>query len=278
MNAVQSYIDAVSNFISSIQNLISDFACKIAKYMKIVFNKIKEYVLKTINKALSPTVDKLPPNLRYTYFDVKSSVTELINCLYSKITDNLCGLIQSLLNNQIETSLPSNQKLKSPKPPICSVEKLTGDLIALNMNEMNTGINGVLNNINKFLNDIQSQLGVVSGGLGAVKDMIGGINGSITSALSFENIKLNVFGCDLKPNCAVSDYYTLQNGSGAAEDPQQPRPAEVDKAAQGTPPETKATETPYAQPSQNQSDIYINPKTGQPALGAPGSSIGGIQF
>jgi hypothetical protein len=255
LNAAQSYIDAVSNFISSIQDLIADFACKIAKYMKIVFNKIKEYVLKTINKALSPTIDTLPPNLRYTYFDVKSSITELINCLYAKITNNLCGLIQSILNGQIEQSLPKDKRLRSPKPQICAAEKLTGDLIALNMNEMNTGVNGILDNINNFLNDIQSQLGVVSGGIGAVKDIIGGVSGSITSALSFENIKLNVFGCDLKPNCATSDYYTLQNGSGAAEDPQQPRPSEVDKAAQGTPPTDKATEKPYAQPSRNQPDV-----------------------
>ncbi len=258
LNTARSYIDAVSNFISSIQNLISDFACKIAKYMKIVFNKIKEYVLKTINKKLSPTVDLLPPNLRYTYFDVKSSITELINCLYSKITNNLCGLIQSLLNEQIETSLPTNQNLKSPKTPICSVEKLAGDLIALNMDQMNTGINGVLDNINNFLSDIQSQLGVVSGGPSSFKDAIGGVNGSITSALSFENIKFNVFGCDLKPNCPASDYYTLQNGAGAAEDPQQPRSAEVDKAAQGTPPKSQVTETPYAQPSRNQPDVINN--------------------
>jgi hypothetical protein len=132
--------------------------------------------------------------------------------------------------------------------------------------------------VNKFLNDIQSDIGVVSGIAGKGKDLIGGINGSITSALSFENIKLNIFGCDLKPNCAASDYYSLQSGSGAAEDAQQPRVAEVDKSSQKptTPPQT--TEKPFAQPSQNQSDIYTNPRTGQPRLGAPGSSIGGIQF
>jgi hypothetical protein len=98
-------------------------------------------------------------------------------------------------------------------------------------------------------------LGNISGAIGNIKDLIGGITGSITSALSFENIKLNVFGCDLKPNCAASDYYTIQNGSGAAEDEQQPRPAEVDKAAQGSPTSPQVTEKPYASPSQNQPDI-----------------------
>lgn len=255
LNSSQSYIDAVSNLLGSIDALISDIACKIAKYMKIVFNKIKEYVLKQINKALAPTVEQLPPNLRYTYFDVKSSITELINCLYNKITNNLCGLIQSLLNNQIKRQLPKDKTKKAVKPPICSVEKLTGDVIALNMDEMTTGINGILNNISNFLKDSQALLGTVSGAISSVEDLIGGIKGSITSALSFENIKLNVFGCDLKPNCASSDYYTLANGSGAVEDPQQPRPSQVDKASQGEPAAPKVEEKPYAQPSQNQMDV-----------------------
>ena len=98
-------------------------------------------------------------------------------------------------------------------------------------------------------------MGIVSGSIGGARDLIGGISGSITSALSFENIKINIFGCDLKPNCAVSDYYTLQNGSGAAEDPQQPRPAQVDKAAQGTPIAPQTAEKPYAQPGQNEPDL-----------------------
>ena len=123
------------------------------------------------------------------------------------------------------------------------------------MSDMNTGINGILDNVNAFLNDIQSELGVVTDVIQGTKSLIDGISGSITSALSFENIKLNVFGCDLKPNCAASDYYTLQNGSGAAEDPQQPRVAEVDRASQKEITATQITEKPYAQPGQNQPDI-----------------------
>jgi len=42
LNAAQSYVDAVSNVLSDIQSLISNFACTIAKYMKIVFDKIME--------------------------------------------------------------------------------------------------------------------------------------------------------------------------------------------------------------------------------------------
>jgi hypothetical protein len=268
LNAAQSYVDAVSNLLGSIQSLISDFACKIAKYMKILFDKIMEYVMKEINKKLSPTVQLLPPNMRNRYYDIKATITELITCLYNKITNNLCPLIEGILDGQIQRQLPpAGLNPKTPVTQICSVEKLAGDLIALNMNEMTTGIDSILNNVNDFLNDIQNELGVVSGLLGQSKDLIGGVSGSITSALSFENIKLNIFGCDLKPNCAASDYYNISNGSGAAEEPQQPRPAEVDKASQGSPVPPQTTEKPFAQPSQN-----------EPPLGSPGTSIGGINF
>jgi hypothetical protein len=245
--------------------------------MKIVFDKIMEYVLKQINKGLAPTVEQLPPNMRYMYFDIKETITELITCLYSKISNNLCALIEGLLNKKIKRELPEKDgKSKAPRPPICSVEEFTGELIALNMNDMNTAVNGILDNVNKFLGDIQNTLGTVSGGIGSVKDLIGGITGSITSALSFENIKLNIFGCDLKPNCAASDYYTLHSGSGAAEDPQQPRPAQVDKASQQTTTPPQTIETPFAQPSQNQSDIITDITKGTQFINQSAQFIGSI--
>lgn len=259
LNSATAYIDAVTNLLSSIQDLISNAACVIAKYMKVVFDKIMEYVLKTVNKGLAPTVEQIPLSMRHMFFDLKSNVTETITGLYSKITNNLCALIQGLLDEKINKQLPKdgskNKKPKAPSTPICSVEDLTGDLIALNMDEIGTSVSDILDNIGDFLNDIQDQIGNVKGAIGNVKDLIGGISGSITSALSFENIKLNVFGFDLKPNCPASDYYTLQSGGGAAEDPQQPRPAEVDKKSGKTVSRPKTTEKPFARPSQNQRKV-----------------------
>ena len=252
LNAANSYIDAVTNLLGSIQSLISDIACKIAKYMKIVFDKIMEYVLKEINKNLSPTVEAVPPNMRYKYFDIKKSVTELITCLYNKITGNLCALIEGLLNQKIDTN-PPDIGTRTPGTPMCSVEELAGNLIALNLEEMTNGVNSVLDNVNQFLNDIQSEIGTIGGFV----DLIGGVTGSITSALSFENLSLNIFGCDLRPYCPASDYYTIKDGGGGSPQAQLPNVAEVDKSAQQpvTPPTT--TETPYAQPSQNQLDVVV---------------------
>jgi uncharacterized protein YoxC len=252
LNAANSYIDAATNLLGSIQSLISDIACKIAKYMKIIFDKIMEYVLKQINKSLSPTVEGVPPNMRYKFFDVKKSITELITCLYSKITNNLCALIEGLLNQKINTN-PPDVGTKSPSTPMCSVEELAGNVIALNMEQMTSGVNGVLDNINQFLNDIQSDIGTIGGFV----DLIGGVTGSITSALSFENIKLNIFGCDLRPYCPASDYYTIQSGGGGSAQAQLPRIAQVDKVSQQTTTTTPSAQVPFAQPSQNQLDVVV---------------------
>jgi len=258
LNAAESYVDAVSSNLPDVQTLISKFSGVIAKYMKVVFDKIMEYTLKQINKGLAKTVELMPPNMRQRYFDIKTKITELISCLFGKIVNGLGEQVQGLLDQQLKKELPpkkttpqGNEIPQTPITPICSVEKLTGDLISLNMDEMTTTVNSVLDNVNNFLNDTLSEIGSIT----ETKDLIGGISGSITSALSFENITLNIFGCDLKPNCPASDYYTLQNGSGAAEEPQQPRPAEVDKAAQQPTTAPATTQTPFAQPSQNQPDI-----------------------
>jgi hypothetical protein len=252
LHAAVSYVDAASQILSDIQKLIADFACTIAKYMKIIFDKIFEYVMKQINKAIAPTVDAMFPNQRYQYLDIKERITELIRCLYSKISGNLCGQIQGFLNDILDTQNPSPCN-GAPYVPICSVETLVGNCIATNMGDVNNAVNDILNNINEFLTDIQDGISLITGEGGGFS--IPEINGSIASALSFENITLDIFGCDLKPNCAASDYYTLQNGSGASEEAQQPRFGEVNKAAQSPAPIRPFDQVPFATPRKDTTDF-----------------------
>jgi hypothetical protein len=255
LHAALSYVDAASQILSDIQALIANYACIIAKYMKIIFDKIFEYVLKKINKSLSKTVDKMFPNQRYQYFDIKERITELIRCLYSKITGNLCGQIQGFLNDLLDTKNPSPTN-GAPYVPICAVEELTGSIMAANMNDMNNTIDDIMKNVSEFLNDIQEGLSLIGAvGSGGIGGLIGEITGSIASALTFENISLDIFGCDLKPNCAASDYYTLQNGSGAAEEAQQPRPGEVNKAAQKPITSQPTAQVPFATPRKDTTDF-----------------------
>jgi len=241
-----------------IQSLLERFAPKIAKYMKIIFNKIFEYTSKKINAAIGPLSDIMFPNQRFQFLDMKIEINEIIKCLFSKITAGLVGQILGALEDIIDKCDPSGGRTPTssgtaPFVPICCVEELTGNVIAANMGDIDNTVGDVNKFVETFLNDIQSGLSLLTGETGGVS--IPDINGSIASALSFENIALDLFGCDSKPNCAASDFYTLQEGAGAAEEAQLPRPAEVNEAAKNPGPVTPATTQPFAPPAKNTPDF-----------------------
>lgn len=241
-----------------IQSLLERFAPKIAKYMKIIFNKIFEYTSKKINATIGPLADIMFPNQRFQFLDMKIEINEIIKCLFSKITAGLVGQILGALEDIIDKCDPSGGRTPTssgtaPFVPICCVEELTGNVIAANMGDIDNTVGDVNKFVETFLNDIQSGLSLLTGETGGVS--IPDINGSIASALSFENIALDLFSCDSKPNCAASDFYTLQEGAGAAEEAQLPRPAEVNEAAKNPGPVTPATTQPFAPPAKNTPDF-----------------------
>jgi uncharacterized protein YoxC len=271
LNAIQSYIDAVSNTISNIQNLIANAACEIAKYMKILFDKIMEYVLKLLNKTLTKVVSAMPSSMRHMFADMKEIITELILCLYNKITNNLCGLIQGILNKALDVSgaekkirdnlsKPSSKtdKKTTPNVPVCYAEDIIGQAISSSKNEIDEANNIVLNNINAFLEDIQNQIAGVSGSLSDITSLIGSISGGLTAALSFENFKLNIFGCELKPNVAVSDFYTFARGGAGQPDSQLPSSKSISDFADKPASVTASGEIPYAEPRRDQPDLLLS--------------------
>jgi hypothetical protein len=262
LQAAQSYVDAASTLISDIQKLIADVACIIAKYLKMIFDKILEYILKKINCALAPATDVIPPNLRFKFFDIREKITELINCLFSKITNGLCGQIQGFLNDQTGTGSNSTLDTKTiiqngytTTTPICSVEILTGQMIALNLPQIVEGIDTSLNSVSNFLEDIQSLLSDVSGTISDISGIVNGISGSLSGAMNFTNLSVNIFGCDLGLSCPASDYYTLHEGSGGSEEVQLPRIPAVAAAAQNPTSVTAPEEVPYASPTSETKDV-----------------------
>jgi hypothetical protein len=274
LQTAQSYIDAVSNIISDIQKLIADVACTIAKYLKIIFDKILEYVLKIINCALAKAVDIIPPNLRFKFFDIREKITELINCLFSKITNGLCGQVQGFLNDQASSSKLDLKTIiangYTTVTPICSVEILTGQMIALNLPTIVEGLDNSLKSATDFLEDIQELLSDISGSIPDITGIVSGLSGSLTAAMSFTNLKVNIFGCDLGLNCPASDYYTIHEGSGGAEETGEPNIPTTAAAAQNPPPITPPPEIPYAQPTSATND-FLN--IGNPVLDQQGVQL-----
>ena len=264
LNALKCYADAASLIISKIQNLISNAACIIAKYMKIIFDKIMEYVLKLLNKELTKVVSAIPSSMRNMFADIKETITELILCLYNKITQGLCGLIESLLLAALQPQKIEQQarqstgdKRKNPSVPMCYAEEIVGQAISFNKDQITEANNTLINNVNTFLDDIQGQISGVSGPLSDITSLIGNINGSMTSALSFENLKLNLFGCELKPNVAVSDYYTFGRGGASQPEPQTPNLKSVEDVAAKATSVTPTAEVPYVEPTKATPNVNL---------------------
>jgi len=244
VQAAQSYIDAASSLVSDIQRLIANAACEIAKYIKVLFDKLMEYILKLTNKSLAPTVDSLPPNQRNQYLDIKNSFVNIITCLFNNIMNNLCGQIQAQLNNLLnpqqtypgagsgaeEFSPPSNFNGYSPNTPMCSVEQLVARVVSQNSQEITDSVDSYLKNVNTFLTDVQQSLGAAGEFLSSINQITGNISSSITAALSFVNTKPQFFGCDLLPNCAVSDYYQIQSAGSALPQSNIPLFGNIDKS------------------------------------------------
>jgi hypothetical protein len=263
LKAITSYIDAVSSAITSIQDLIANAACEIAKYMKIIFDKIMEYVLKLLNKTLTKVVAALPSSFRSKFADIKEIITELILCLYNKITAGLCGLIQDLLNKALKPDEAEKQARaqqedsgcnKTPKTPICYAEEIVGQAISFSKQQIDEANNTILDNINIFLSDVQNQLAGVSGALSDITSLAGNISGSMSSALSFTNLSLNIFGCELKPNLAVSDFYTFGGGGASQPNSSIPNIKAVENAANKPSTGNPTAEIPYQEPTKATKD------------------------
>ena len=100
-----------------------------------------------------------------------------------------------------------------------------------------------------------------------IMNKIPDISGSLTAALGFENIRINLFGCELEPNCPVDDYYTLQGGGAGQPDAKLPSPVAVEKATAAD-----STEVP-----EGQEDVgYIQPTGGQPDRAPSGSNSSAV--
>jgi uncharacterized protein YoxC len=265
LNSINSYIDAVSNTVSSLQSLISSAACEIAKYLKLIFDKIMEYVLKILNKETTKIVSAIPSSMRHMFSDIKEILIELILCLYNKITQGLCALIEGLLNqalkpDELERLVRQSGNFgtkSSPQVPMCYAEDLVGNVISFHKQQITEANNTVLENLNAFLEDIQKEIAGVSGAFSDITSLIGGISGNMSSALSFTNIKLDIFGCELKPNVAVSDCYTFARGGVAKPDSQTPSVKGVENAS--SKPSTARSIEPlqFAEPSKATADVDL---------------------
>ena len=291
LQALQSYIDAVSNVVDEIQRIINDIACEIAKYMKIIFDKIMEYVMKELNKGLNAVVAALPSSQRYQFADMKQVFTELILCLYNKMMEGLCEKIEGALNDAInpdqleqdvldanENGDPIVGSPTNPIVPMCYAESITSQVIASSQGEIDSANNNLIDNLNAYLEDMNEMLAGIEGYISDIKNLIPDISGSLTSALSFTNIKLNVFGCELTPNIAVSDIYTFCSGGDSTPPAATPSEKSVADGVETQPAASAPPSEPYVEPTKAEPPLEYNPEDKRVEAGLPyvGRNVGPI--
>ena len=261
-------IGAAVDVAGDIQALLEQYAPKLATHTKVIMDKVGEYTSKIFNAEIAPLADVMFPNQRFQFLDMKIEINETFKCLFSGITDGLSDSILGALTDSLDLCNPSKDATDAvpaedipafpgtaPFVPICSVEKLVGDVIATNLTDIEQTVEDALSSVGTFMNDIQSGLAGLTGLIGGIK--IPDINASIASALSFENITLDIFGCDLKPNCAASDFYTLQEGGGAAEEAQLPSASGVAEEAAKGGELPKPTTKPYRTPEKTTPNLKV---------------------
>ena len=210
-----------------------------------IFPSMIELVAGMLVTSLSAGVT-IPAGTTILTVDIVNNTVTLSNIITSNTTS-----LRFLAESPTNLGPNSGKSLgTAPFVPICAVEQLTGDVIAANMGDIEKTVEDITKSMETFLNDIRGglsvvgqigdiagqvggiagQIGDIAGGLSAIK--IPNINGSITSALSFDNLPSDIFGCDEKPNCPVSDGYTLQEGGFAAQPVQLSLPGNIAKAVE----------------------------------------------
>ena len=265
LEKVSDYSIAVSNKIPDMQPEIEQAAKEIAKFEKVSIDKMMEYSLKSMNAAAAGTFASMPASGRFQYTDVMSGFTEKLAGDYLGITNGLADTVMGILSAKL--NLPAKEKaakeaaksLPKDKSPthasvdICTSEEIVGETMALNKEAITKANDNMAKNIGTFLGDVTSQIAGFAGALEDMKNPFPDIEGSITSALQFDNLMANVFPFEMPPVPAVSDFYTMAEGSGAQPDAMTPSPLAIDQVANKAMPDLPSlAKVPFAEPFKDQ--------------------------
>ncbi len=287
LKSMTEYRNAVSLKVD-MEKEIDQTAKDIAKFEKVSVDKLMEYSLKSMNASIAGTVADLPSAKRFQYADVKEGFTKKLMEEYLNITNGLADSAKALLIEKLD--LPAKEAaaqaavgigstLTYADAAICTSEEFVGKSIAGVSTNISAANEGMMNNMNLFLGDISNEiagvLGAAQGGLSVANsdsnpslpsipnlpNQIPDIEGSVTSALQFENLMPNRFPFELPPNPSVSDFYTLASGSGAQPDSMTPSPMAIGQIAsnplQPLPEIPEMPKVPFAEPSKDQGDIDL---------------------
>ena len=114
------YIDMVSmkKPLRDLNRDIENSSQEMSKYMKVVTDKMMEFVNKTTNKELASAVSAMPSSMRFMFADMKELTGQSTHSMYLDIGNNLSGTIGPILKE----SLNINNILDDAKQRALSID------------------------------------------------------------------------------------------------------------------------------------------------------------
>ena len=193
LNAIQSYVDAVSSTVGNLEEMICKEAMKAAKYMKVLFDKMMEFVLKQLNVVMTKVIAALPSALRNKFGDLKEKLNEMMLGMYNQMIagagDQLCqALLDTLQPSKREaearqiaedrgtgaSTKGSDGEFKTaPKVPMCYAESIASTVISKNKDKIEEANKNVITNLNTYIDGLQGELDGVSSVLRDSQELIG---------------------------------------------------------------------------------------------------------
>jgi hypothetical protein len=194
LSSLGNYADAVSGAPSpdDMQKLIKDAACQMAKYMKIIMDKIMEYSNKNLKEELSETLSEMPSCMRYQMGDMMNVMNEKSLEQYNNITETICGQLEGTLSQSLDVpsliaatekkvaenvGLTTVQRYQNPitgtivertvslpptrthpDVPMCSAESIVGTSIANVKGQIDDANNKNVEGVSRYLEDLNGEL------------------------------------------------------------------------------------------------------------------------
>ena len=199
LNAIQSYVDAVSSGAEELQKFIHDAACQMTKYMKVIFDKIMEFVLKQLNVVMQQVVAAMPTNIRHEMGDLKETLNEMILGVYNQMISGLCGQLEAALTDSVQPQKRAAEARSNangmaaggdpyktkPKTPICVAEGVAATMLSKNKDQITDANTNIVKSLNNYIGGKQDEINSVSAGLNAGADAVMGALGGLSSVGDF---------------------------------------------------------------------------------------------
>lgn len=269
-NEIGQFINKNTGKVEDLAGEIEAIAGRIQAMQKGLLGNIKGTVLKEVEKFIQKQLEAIQtpdPNALDPVREQLKSFSDLINCLFKQILDELLSVITGMLMDLLEQALDVT---------LCLVQDLVMDMLGQMMD--------------KIMEGVQNILGIVSGVLSAIKGAAAMIQGLASKILALIDM---VCDGDLSCSLGLSTFETCHGPKESEDDKNKKQQSQYGDAAKEKIKDTKARVIGTGKPNSrgyvpveiynSETGLYekkgLNTKTGEVTeVGASGTGISSGSF